>query len=347
MVSMKDVATVAGVSTATVSRVLANKPHITDEIREKVHAAVRTLEYRPNRIARNLRNQQSRTIGLVVSDLSNNPFFNFISQAIEEMAYARGFAVLLFNSDEDPAKEAICLELLKDELVAGVIIAPTSETAHAIKPPLELDIPVVAINRKIQSMQIDSVLIDNYDSAYRLISHLADDGYQRIGGLFCQNNSSVRARYEGFRQVLKDRGIARDTQLEYFSNTTEEEGYKGTGQLLSLPHRPEVIFASNGSLATGAFRRFRDEGVRIPEDVALVCFDEFPWMSMVDPQMTVIRQPTYDIGKAASELLFSRMDDPKGPTRDVVLHGELIVRASCKGQVSSQGHKSDSCQARI
>jgi LacI family transcriptional regulator, fructose operon transcriptional repressor len=339
LVSMKDVAAAAGVSTATVSRVLANKPHITDEIRDKVHTAVRNLEYRPNRIARNLRNRQSSTIGLIVSDLSNNPFFNFISQAIEEMAYARGYAVLLFNSDEDPAKEAICLELLKDELVAGVIIAPTSETANAMKPPFDLDIPVVVINRKIQSMSIDSVLIDNYDCAYRLIGHLLEDGYQRIGGLFSKNNNSVRARYEGFRQVLQDRGIVQDAQLEYFSSATEEEGYKGTGQLLGLPNRPEVIFASNGSLATGAFKRFRDEGVRIPDDVALVCFDEFPWMSMVDPQITVIRQPTYDIGKVASELLFSRMADPKGPTRDVVLHGELLIRDSCRHASFEPGTK--------
>jgi DNA-binding LacI/PurR family transcriptional regulator len=130
-------------------------------------------------------------------------------------------------------------------------------------------------------------------------SHLVDKGYTRIGGLFSKNNHSVWSRFEGFRKALAERGLSNEPQLEYFSDTTEEEGYKGTGYLLGLPNPPEVIFASNGSLATGAFKRIRDEKVKVPDDVAFACFDEFPWMSMVEPQITVIRQPTYEIGKVA------------------------------------------------
>ena len=174
------------------------------------------------------------------------------------------------------------------------------------------------------------MLIDNYDSAYRMTNYLLDTGYRRIGGLFSKNNNSVWSRFEGFRKALEERGMSIDPQVEYFSDTTEEEGYKGAGYLLGLDNPPDVIFASNGSLATGAYKRFRDEQVKIPDDVAFVCFDEFPWMAMVDPQITVIRQPTYEIGKVASELLFDRMANPKGATRDIVLHGELIVRASSK-----------------
>ncbi|MDP2792204.1 MAG: LacI family DNA-binding transcriptional regulator [Rectinemataceae bacterium] len=329
LISIIDVAAEAGVSTASVSRVLANKPTTREDIKERVLAAVKKLNYRPNRIAQSLRNRQSNTIGLIVSDF-RHPFFTLISRAVEEMAYSKGMAVLLFNSDENPSKEALCLELLKDEYVSGAIIAPTSNTANSTTKQINLGIPIVAINRKIQSMDVDSVLTDNFDSAYKLVSHLVDDGYTRIGGIFSNNNSTVRARYEGFRRALQDRNIAHEPELEYMCDTTEENGYEGAKILLQKTTPPEVVIAANGSMATGAYRSFRDCGINIPQDIGFACFDESPWTTLVNPQITVIRQPTYDIGKSAIELLFSRIAEPDRPIRDIVLRGELIIRESCK-----------------
>jgi len=329
VVNMKDVAELAGVSVATVSRVLTNKPYITQDVRERVNKAVENLGYRPNRIARNLRIQQSKSIGLVLSDLSNNPFFNHISQAIEEMAYKEGYAVLLFNSAENPDKEAICLEVLRDERVSGVIIAPTSETANSVIPTIDLDTPMVVINRKIQSSLFDSVLLDNFDSAYLLASHLVQDGYNRFGCLFSSRNSSVRARQAGFTQALHDYGLPLVPELCLSSDTTEEEGYRGTTRLMDLPTPPDVIFATNGSLATGSFRLLRDRGIAIPDQLGFACFDDFPWMSLVRPQITVIQQPVYDIGRTAIEMLFNRIAHPGSQSRDVLLHGNLLIRDSC------------------
>ncbi len=329
MTSIKDVAAEAGVSTASVSRVLAGKPTPTEEIRARVLAAVEKLHYRPNRIARSLRARQSSSIGLIVSDL-RHPFFTLISRAVEEAAYARGMAVLLFNSDENPDKEALCLEILKGELVAGVIVAPTSHTANSRSARIDLGIPLVAINRKIHSMDIDTVLTDNHDSAYKLTSHLLDDGYARLGGLFSANNSSVRARHEGFRAALADRGVESVRELELVSDTTEAEGYRGAGILMSLPEPPEVIVAANGSLGTGAYRFLSERGTRIPEELGFACFDESEWTTLVKPRITVIRQPSYEIGKTAIELLFKRIGEPDKPIREIILRGDLMVRDSCR-----------------
>ena len=338
MTTIKEVAAEAGVSTATVSRVLANKPHIKKELQEKVYNAVKKLNYRPNHIARNLRNRQSSTIGIIVADLGN-PFFSLISREIEKAAYAKGMAVLLFNSDEDPNKEAICLELLKDERVSGAIIAPTSKTANSTTKRIDIGIPIVAINRKIQSMDVDSVLIDNFNSAYNLTCHLADDGYRRIGGIFSLDNSTIRARYEGFRKALQDRSIQPVPELELMNNTTEEDGYRAAETLLGMRERPEVIFAANGIIATGAFRNLIDNRIRIPEDIGFVCFDEQAWTPLVNPKITVVKQPTYEIGKTAIELLFSRIAEPDRPIRDIILRGEIIIRGSCK-KAGSHAHDS-------
>lgn len=328
LISIKDVAAEAGVSTASVSRVLSGNPSTHVDIKGKVLAAVEKLNYRPSRIARSLRNRQSSSIGLIVSDL-RHPFFTLISRAVEEMAYAKGMAVLLFNSDENPDKEALCLEILKDEYVSGVIIAPTSHTANSKTTRIDLGIPLVAINRKIQSMDIDTVLTDNFDSAYKLTNHLLDDGYTRFGGLFSNNNSSVRARHDGFLGALRERGVANVPGLEIISDTTEEEGYRGAKILLDNPEPPQVIIASNGSLGTGAYRYLCDCGIKIPEELGLACFDESPWTTLVKPQITVIRQPSLEIGKTAIELLFSRIAEPEKPIREIVLRGDLIIRESC------------------
>jgi LacI family transcriptional regulator, fructose operon transcriptional repressor len=329
VVRIKDVAAKAGVSTATVSRVLAGKPNISQPIKDRVFAAVKNLDYRPNRIARSLRNRQASTIGLIVSDLTN-PFFSLISRAVEEIAYKRGMAVLFFNTDENPDKEALCLDLLKDEFVQGIIFAPTSLTSNSPDRRIDIEIPMVAINRKIQSMEVDTVLIDNFDSSYRLVSHLFADGYRKIAGLFSDNNGTVLARCEGFRKAMQEKGLTILQGSEYFGDTTEEAGYEGAKTLLESREPPEAIVATNASLATGAFRFFRDHGVKLPHDLGFACFDESPWTTLVDPQITIIKQPTYEIGRAAIELLFKRIADQEMPIRDIVLRGELIVRESCR-----------------
>src|SRR5260370_960721 len=181
MVSIKDVAEADGVSTATVSRVLSNGLHVRPEVRERVMAAVERLGYRPNLVARSLRSQQSSTIGLIVSDISN-PFFTAISRAVEDSAYEQGFSVLLCTTDENPEKEAIYLNLMRDTAVAGAIISPTRQTI-ANFADANLPFPIVVVDRSISNGDVDAVLLDNVDAAYRLITHLIEQGYRRISAL--------------------------------------------------------------------------------------------------------------------------------------------------------------------
>jgi len=196
MASIKDVAKAAGVSTATVSRVLSNGAHVRPEVRERVMEAVAQLAYRPNLLARSLRSQQTNTIGLIVSDI-RNPFFTAISRAVEDTAYEQGFSLVLCNTDENPEKEAIYLNLMQDENVAGVIFSPTRQSA-ANFTTLKVTFPTVIVDRSIQDADVDMVLLDNVDAAYRLTTHFIENGYQRIRALCGETSSTGRERYKGF-----------------------------------------------------------------------------------------------------------------------------------------------------
>ncbi len=334
MTSIKDVALAAQVSTATVSRVLSNKPHVRVEIRERVMAAVERLKYRPNRVARSLRNKQSSTIGLIVADI-RNPFFTSVSRAVEDYAYARDMSVFLCNSDENTRKETLYLDLLRDEHVAGIIIAPTAHTAAAFSQEIPLGIPVVVIDRRVNSGEVDSVVIDNEDGAFQLTSHLLDDGYRRIGGIFSADISTGLERHAGFVKAHAERGLTVDPDLVCFSENREIAGYEASVKFLGMADPPDMIFAANGVISTGVYRFFHDRKIRIPEDMGFAGFDETFWSDLVSPAMTILMQPTYEIGKTATELLLNRIAEPERAPRSIVLRGKLIVRDSCRRRGSN------------
>src|SRR5436309_4573626 len=196
MASIKDVAKAAGVSTATVSRVLSNGLHVRPEVRERVMEAVEKLAYRPNLLARSLRSQQSNTIGLIVSDI-RNPFFTSVSRAVEDTAYEQGFSLVLCNTDENPEKETIYLNLMHDENVAGVIFSPTRQTA-ANFTSTNITFPVVVVDRLVKDADVDMVLLDNVDAAYRLTTHLIENGYRRIAALCGEMSTTGRERQLGY-----------------------------------------------------------------------------------------------------------------------------------------------------
>ncbi len=328
MVSIKDVAEIAGVSTATVSRVLSDKPHVRSEVRDHVLAVVEELNYSPNRIARSLRAQKSNIIGLIVSDIQN-PFFTQISRAVEDAAYKQGMSTFLCNTDEDPGKEAMYLKLMRDERVSGIILSPTQKTSNNSIEITNSHLPVIVIDRRVRNVEIDSVLIDNVESAYKIIDHLIRHGFQRIGALFGSGSATGRERCEGYLKALEDHGLKPSHELALFVEAREAEGYKATRELLKLSIPPDAIFTSNGLVSTGAFRALRESALKIPEQIAFATFDETPWSTLVDPPLTVIEQPTYDIGRTAVELLVKRIQDPTRSTREVILKSRLIVRQSC------------------
>jgi len=325
MVSIKDVAEAAGVSTATVSRVLSNGLHVRPEVRERVMATVERLGYRPNLVARSLRSQQSSTIGLIVSDISN-PFFTAISRAVEDTAYEQGFSVLLCNTDENPEKEAIYLNLMHDTAVAGAIMSPTRQTIANFADS-NLTFPIVVVDRSISNGDVDAVLLDNVDAAYRLITHLIEQGYRRIGAL-CSEMGTGLERQVGYEKALRAHGLAPKSEYMKYVQPKAEAGYTATLKMLDLAEPPDSLFAVNSLIAEGALQAIRERNLTIADDIALVIFDETTWSSLVQPSLTLIAQPTYEIGKTAAELLMQRIADPDRPTRQVILKGQLLVRGS-------------------
>ncbi|MFL5663097.1 MAG: LacI family DNA-binding transcriptional regulator [Ktedonobacteraceae bacterium] len=325
MVSIKDVAETAGVSTATVSRVLSNGLHVRPEVRERVMAAVEQLGYRPNLVARSLRSQQSTTLGLIVSDI-RNPFFTSVSRAVEDTAYEQGFSIVLCNTDEQPEKEAIYLNLMQDTGVAGVIISPTRQ-ATANFTSSNPTFPQVVVDRSVPNGDVDTVLLDNVDAAYRLTTHLIEQGYQRIGALSSEMSTGLE-RQLGYEKALRAHGLALRAEYMKYVPPRTEAGYAAALKMLDASEPPDALFTANSLIAAGALQAIRERNLSMPDDIALVTFDETTWAALVQPAITLIAQPTYEIGKTAAELLLQRIADPGRSTRQVILKGQLVVRGS-------------------
>ncbi len=328
MTSMKDVAKAAGVSTATVSRVLANNAPIRPETRERVMQAVATLNYRPNLIARSLRAQKSAKIGLVVSDI-RNPFFTAIGRAVEDAAYEQGYSVLMCNTDENPEKEKMYLNILHDESVAGVIFSPTHQFSASTEN-FQSGMPFVIIDRTVKTDKADMVLLDNISAGYELASHLIENGYCKLAGLFGNASTTGKDRQRGFQNALKEHDL--NPIAVHFIEPRIKHGYAMTMELLAQAERPDAIFTSNSLLTAGAFQAIRDCGLAIPNEIALVGFDETTWGTLVAPPITLIAQPTEEIGLTATELLFQRINEPKRSPKTVILKGKLLVRGSSAAQ---------------
>ncbi len=336
MVKIKDVADAAGVSTATVSRVLANKPHVRDEVKKRVLAVVKKLNYQPNRVAQSLRSNTSKIIALVVADIEN-PFFQRVSRAVDDAAQELGYNVILCNTDEDIDKEKRCLDLLRVENVAGIILSPTQKGVANFTETYSLDIPMVMIDRHVSDFNVDNVLIDNVSSAHTIVSHLIEHGYHRIAGIFGAESTTGRERHRGFVKALQDHGIKPVQELTQYTVPREDEGFAAAMALLQMPDRPDAIFTSNSMLATGVLRAIRKSKLTIPDDIAIASFDDTSWAKLIEPALTVIEQPTYEIGRTATEILIKRINDPSRSIREIVLKTKLIVRQSCGCSMGNQG----------
>jgi LacI family transcriptional regulator, fructose operon transcriptional repressor len=323
MNSIKDVALMAGVSTSTVSRVLSNKPYVSNEVRERVLSAVQELDYRPNQVARSLRSQQSTSLGLIVSDVCN-PFFTDVSRSVEDCAYEKGYSVFLCNSDENEKKELFYLREMIDKNVAGVILSPTQKASENFIS-LALNLPVVVYDRSVKGMEVDTIIIDNRDSAFQLTNHLLENGYKRIAGIFCNVTTGFERR-TGFEKAIAKAGF--ETPQIIMTQPKIESGYNATKKLLSMSPRPDAILTSDNLVLAGAMQAINELGFNIPNEVGLVGYDDVAWMTLVKPSITVVRQPTDQIARMAVDLLMQRIENPKRPPLQVMLKGQIIIRES-------------------
>ena len=323
MAQIKDVARQAGVSVASVSRVIAGHPGVSEATRQRVLDAVQALDYRPDLAARRLRSRRTDTIGLIVSDI-RNPFFTEISRAVEDVAYQHRMRVILGNADEDPKKEALYLDLMRDENVSGVILSPTLPTLARFRSS-DYPFPLVLVDRCERETAADAVVLDNVDSAYRLTSHLIERGHRRIVFIYGVTSATGRQRHEGYVTAMATHGLE---TLAKAVPATVEAARVAASELVSRRPLLDVLVASNGIILLGLIETLQAVKLRFPGQIALAGFDDLPWTRLVEPGITVIAQPTYDIGRAAIDLLLQRIAHPAQSMRRVVLRGELIERGS-------------------
>lgn len=320
VVGIRDVATRAGVSPATVSRVLTGGP-ASRETRERVEAAVRETGYRPNLSARRLRTRASRTIGLIVSDI-RNPFFTSLSRAVEDAAYRADMRVVLCNTDENPTRESMYLRLMQEERITGLIIAPTRATADRLET-MTFDFPVVLVDRAGPTGAHDSVVIDNSAAVDTLISHLLGRGHRRIGGLFGNTSSTAQERHRGYAAAMLAHGLVPEARMIVPSAEASE---RELARWLTEHDRPDAFVGSNGQIVLGMARAVRSAGLAIDDDVVLAGFDNEMWTEMIGRGLTVIEQPVEEIGRSAMDLLFRRLERPDVAPCKIVLAGRLIDR---------------------
>jgi DNA-binding LacI/PurR family transcriptional regulator len=333
---MKEVARRAGVSTATVSRVISGTTVVSRELRERVQAAIDELDYRPSRVARSLRTHRAKILGVIVSDI-RNPYFTAVVRGIEDVANANAHSLLLCNSDEDAAKEELYIQVLLAERVAGVIISPTDEDSTTCRALVESRIPVVAVDRRLRRVDADMVIVDNVKGASQAVSHLARLGHRRIASIGGPTHISTgRERLEGYKKALVDHGIAVDESLIKIGDFKQDSGYRLAHELLSLENPPGAVFVANNLMTLGALCAIHERGLNIPRDVAIVGFDDMPWATSLAPPLTAVAQPTYELGSTAADLLLQRIADRERPLVEMTLEPNLVVRASC-GQAERSG----------
>ncbi|MFD4194847.1 MULTISPECIES: LacI family DNA-binding transcriptional regulator [Amycolatopsis] len=322
MATISDVARRAGVSTATVSRALNGVSTVDPALVARVRAAAEELGYQPNGLARNLRRQETAVLALIISDVEN-PFFTAIARGVEDVAQTAGYSVVLCNSDESAEKERRYIDVALQERVAGVVISPTDEWA-GVEMLLRRGTPVVAVDRPLRAGTGDQVLVDSRAAARAAAEHLLAAGYQRVGCV--TGPAGVRTaddRLAGYRDAL-GRRKRRERRAEYRASG----GEAATRALLAEAEPPDALLVANSAMAIGVLEALRAAGLRLGRDVGVVAFDDVPWATLIDPPLTVVAQPAYEIGAEAARLLLARIADGSLPPTATTLEAQLIERGS-------------------
>jgi DNA-binding LacI/PurR family transcriptional regulator len=329
--SLKTVAGLAGVSIATVSRVLNGDPVVKDETRLQVQKAIRTSGYQPNRVAQRLRSASAsnKLIGLLIPDIQN-PFYVDVVRGIEECAYQNGSVVVIGNFSQDPAREKLYIDMLKAEFADGFIVAPHHERDPYVEQLIGERHAVVCIDRGLAHLNTDLVKSDNEQGAFRAIEHLIQSGHRRIAHI--TGNPSIPTtteRLAGYYAALRKYGIPADDSIIRSRYSDFQSGVDLAAELLDLPHRPTAIFTANNLLTLGSLETIHKRGLKIPEDIAIVGFDDMYWAPSLNPPLTAVRQHGFEIGKRAMELLYQRIKDPLRLPVNLIIQTDLMVRRSC------------------
>lgn len=329
MSTIREVAERAGVSTMTVSRVVNKSGYTSQETRGRVEAAIVELGYVPNTLARSLRFKRTKTLAFVLTDITN-PFFTTLARGVGDAASKQGFNVIFCNTDESESEQAEQLTALVQKRVDGVLLVPACSSAEPVAFLRDQKVPVVVLDRRVPDCSVDSVRCDSEEGAYQLVKLLLGLGHRRIGILSGPERvSTAQDRVAGYRRAMVEHGIRIEADLIAHGSFTQAGGYEMTQKMLALSPRPTALFAANNFIAIGAYQALRDTGLRVPEDVAMVAFDDLPASMVIEPFFTVAAQPAYEMGRRATELLLKRLTgDNLDACQEIVLPFDLIVRRS-------------------
>ncbi|GGH86907.1 LacI family transcriptional regulator [Pullulanibacillus pueri] len=344
--TIKDVAELAGVSTATVGRVLGGYGSASHEATQAVREAANKLHYIPNGIAQSMKKKTTKSVGLIVANICN-PYFSSIARIVESVLVKKGYNIIICNTDEDGDREISYLKMLYEKRIDGLMIASALKESERKDSQFNMtykeSIPTIIIDREISNLKFPTVASDNFRGAYEATSHLIKLGHKRIG-IIGSTISTFFRRVEGYRQAMLDHSLPFDTNLVFnksYKNVKPgdvSEGIYATKNLLKYrEYRPTAIFALNNLLTTGVLIAVNDLGLKIPDDVAVIGWDDFDLASLLNPPITVVKQSTYNIATIAISRLLQQIENPNtilNEEKKVILSTELVIRGSCGSNVT-------------
>ncbi|HEY3312441.1 MAG TPA: LacI family DNA-binding transcriptional regulator [Anaerolineales bacterium] len=330
MTTIHDVARRAGVASITASRVINNSGYASQKTRELVLAAAREMGYIPNRLASSLRSRRTNVLALVLTDITN-PFFTVAARGVEDAANQAGYTVIFCNTDEDQDKERKYVEILMQNRVDGVILVPSDSDSTSVEFLQQNGVQVVVIDRHVSNKKVDQVRCDSVGGAYQLTRLLTSLGHKRIALLNGPENVSTAAdRLLGYTQAIREAGsILPEQGLIFSGNFTRASGYEMTQKVLSMRVRPTALFAANNFIALGALQALQEARLRVPEDMAVVAFDDLPESLVTSPFLTAAAQPVYEMAARATEILIRRLaGENPAEFEELIFPTKLILRRS-------------------
>jgi LacI family transcriptional regulator len=337
--TLADVAKLAGVSISTASRALSGSKVVATDTVQLVKGAAAQVGYcasgRPHP-------EHTSTLGVLVANVSS-PFYATLVQGIEESARRHGYHILLCNSDYQIRRQQESLRVLNEKKIDGLLVTPVHLEDQTLDAIVSSGLPVVQVDRYVENLHCDVVVPDNRQSAYQAIHFLVQQGYRRIGVVSGpQSHSALRDRLYGYRLALHDAGLPMVDRYVRAGGLTKASAYQLTSELLDLPDRPDALFTTTLEMTTGALQAIRDHGMVIPRDIGLVVFDEFELARLLEPPLTTVEQPAYDMGAAATDLLIRRIADGRSSYEPVsiLFEARLIVRGSTRPQVEGNAEPS-------
>ena len=328
---LEDVARKVGVSKSTVARALGNYGSISEEVRKRVLNTAKKIGYEPNQIARSLKTKRTNIIGVIISDITTY-FFTSVVRGIADVASQNEYDLVLCNTDEDPEKENEFLRVLVSRNVDGLIISVSGKNTY-LKKLVRAGLPVILLDRRVEGLETTQLVVDNESGAYEAVTHLIRLGHRRIGiinGL--ANIQTTEERFNGYKKALQDNHIRLDPQLIKYGDFKTVKAKEVTEELLDMKNPLSALFVSNEAMITGALLALRERNINIPEQIAIVGFDDPAWGQLLHPALTAVSQPAYPMGTMACQTLLQKINElgrEKTSFEELVLKPKLIVRGSC------------------